>query len=738
MWDDATRTNLREELKPRLYQETIFTTATRKNTLVVLPTGTGKTRIAELLTLHRLHHYPGSKVLLLAPTKPLAEQHAQTFRSDLSLTPSQVVTFTGNVSPAKRAAAWNDALLVCSTPQSIENDLIAGRITLRDVSLLIVDEAHRATGEYSYVFIAAQYVKQAQHSRILALTASPGSEKETIEEVCRNLHIETIEARSRDSPDVAPYIQEVEIAYVRVTMPPAFKRVHTELQRCHDARKEELLALGVLNRQALVNKMTMLKAQGALHARAARGEKSYEHLKSMSLLAEALKIQHALELIETQGAVALKKYFEKLEREARQGQSKAVQNLVRDPHYKRARLLLDTVLAANLEHPKLRALQKEVLKHTYRRPDAKIIIFNQYRDQAVQIKQALDEIRVPAQIFVGQAKKGETGMSQKEQQALLKAFKKGEFPCLIATSVAEEGLDIPKVDVVLFYEPIPSAIRTVQRRGRTGRLERGKVIMLVTEGTRDVSYQWAAHHKEKRMYRLLKEVQRDLEQREDEPVRAQKREAGEKPLIIADHREKSGHVLKALIDRGVKIDLQQLERGDYQIGERVIIEYKRVPDFVNSIIDGRLLHQLRALRTARRPLLIIEGEEDLYSIRKVHPNAILGMLATITINYNIPVLFTRTADETAALLQSIARREGGPTERQPGRVEKPLLPGEQQRYVIASLPGIGPAHARALLTHFTTIKALANATREELEAVEGIGKKRAATLHDFFNKEYRE
>lgn len=726
---------LKRDIEPRLYQQTIFNTATMKNTLVVLPTGMGKTLIAELVAIHRLQHYPGSKILLLAPTRPLVQQHAATFAREVEIDPGELAVFTGTMAPAKRAQLWAAARIVFSTPQGLENDLLSSRISLADVSLLVVDEAHRAVGEYSYVFIADRYRKTATHERILALTASPGSDKESIAEVCANLGIEEIEVRSSESPDVQPYIQEIEIEHIKVEMPPEFKQVHGALLRCHEQRIDELRTLGV-NGSAVANKTGLLRAQAALHAQAARGQRSFEGMKSMSVLAEALKVQHAIELIETQGATALTKYVEKLRKDAAKGQSKAVQNIMRDVNFKAATLLLEKVQERKLEHPKLRALQKAVLRTTYADPEAKVIVFNQYRDQAVRIKEAMDAINVPARIFVGQMKKGDTGMSQKEQQAILESFRNGGFNCLIATSVAEEGLDIPKVDVVIFYEPVPSAIRTVQRRGRTGRLARGRVIMLVTEGTRDTAHKWSAHHKEKRMYRVLDEVKRTL-------VAAPREERAALPAqgvtIIADHREKAGGVLKELIGLGVTIDLQQLDVADYRLSDRVVVEYKTVPDFVNSIIDGRLLSQLRGLRSFPRPIIVIEGTEDLYAVRNVHPNAILGMFAAITVSYNIPVLFTRDPRETAALLNLIAKKEleHGHKEHQL-HTQKPLTDQELQEFIVASLPGVGSGLAKRLLAHFRTVRNLVDADVEALAAVEKIGKKKAEQLFAIFNREYRD
>ena len=264
----------KRDLNPRLYQQTVFNAATMRNTLVVLPTGMGKTMVAELLAAQRLKGYPESRVIFLTPTRPLAQQHYDTFRRDFNLKEEEFALFTGTVPPAKRQKRWKDAKIIFSTPQGLENDILSGKIDLAEVSLIVFDEAHRATGDYSYVFIAERYHKRAKNERILALTASPGSDKETIEEVCTHLFIEGIEVRSQESPDVSPYIQEIDIEYVPVEMPAEFKTVHVVLKRCYEQRVEDLAALGV-NRQALTNKTTLLKAQAAVYARAAKGERDF-------------------------------------------------------------------------------------------------------------------------------------------------------------------------------------------------------------------------------------------------------------------------------------------------------------------------------------------------------------------------------------------------------------------------------------------------------------------------------
>nr|MCK4930082.1 DEAD/DEAH box helicase [Nanoarchaeota archaeon] len=222
--------------KPRLYQQTILDTAVKKNTLVVLPTGLGKTNIAILLAANRFKNYPNSKILVLAPTRPLCDQHVDSMKKHLRVKEEEVQLFTGMIRPAKRAELWRDSRIIISTPQGLENDIISNKVSLKDVSLMVVDEAHRTVGDYAYVFIAKQYNKKAEHPRILGLTASPGSDQEKIKEVCRNLFIEEIEIRSYDAPDVQPYVKEIDVKWVKVELPQDFAQVRDYLRKAFESK----------------------------------------------------------------------------------------------------------------------------------------------------------------------------------------------------------------------------------------------------------------------------------------------------------------------------------------------------------------------------------------------------------------------------------------------------------------------------------------------------------------------
>ena len=745
--------------EPRLYQQTILATAVKKNTLVVLPTGLGKTNIAVLLAANRLTNYPGSKILILAPTRPLCDQHVSSMQKNLEIEEDQVQLFTGMIPPAKRADLWKKSKVIVSTPQGLENDIISEKISLKDVSLLVFDEAHRAVGDYSYAFIAKQYHRKAEHPRILGLTASPGSDQEKIKEVCKNLFIEEIEIRSYGDPDVQPYIKEIDVEWVKLDFPPEFMQVRNFLRNSFEEKLETIKKLGYMyGNVSSYSKTSILELQRGMYARMSSGEKDYGVMRSVSLLAEALKLQHALELVETQGIRPLWEYFQKLEEDASKTKVKAVQNLVKDLNFRSAYIRTKELIAAGKEHPKIGALKKIILEELLKKKDVKIIIFNQYRDSTNNIKSVLDSLDVKSKIFVGQTKKKDTGMSQKKQKQVIEEFRNGEFNCLIATCVAEEGLDIPAVDLVIFYEPVPSAIRTVQRRGRTGRQEKGRVIVLVTKKTRDEANLWSSVHKEKRMYSIIHSMKKGTSPmyNHDESIESieKKEEIREEQTkltdevsalnvanltVFADYREKGAGIIKELSERGVKIELTKLDVADYLLSDRVAVEHKTVRDFVDSIIDGRLLSQLSSLRKYERPLIALEGEEDIYSQRKVHPNAIRGALSTILVSYGIPIVQTRNFKETANLFLIIAKREADPTKKDfTLHSTKPLSDKEAQEYIISSFPGIGSVLAKPLLKRFKTIKNLVNAEENELKEVDLIGEKKAKRIKELVEKNYDE
>lgn len=284
----------RDLIEPRVYQEVIYARCKEANCLVVLPTGLGKTLIAMLIADYRLSKY-GGKVLMLAPTKPLAVQHAESFKKLFNIPPEKINVLTGELSPKQRAEVWKNSVVITATPQTVENDILTGRISLEDVVLLVFDEAHRAVGNYSYVFIAKEYLKTAKHPLVLGLTASPGSDEEKIREIVRNLGIERIEIRTESSPDVKPYVQKIAFEWVKVDLPGIYKEVRSILR---EMLKESLKPLAqfklVSTYSPDISKKEVLQAGSKINQEVARG--NYELGRLRMHQAKAVKLLHALEL----------------------------------------------------------------------------------------------------------------------------------------------------------------------------------------------------------------------------------------------------------------------------------------------------------------------------------------------------------------------------------------------------------------------------------------------------------
>ncbi|MEK6967198.1 MAG: DEAD/DEAH box helicase [Nanoarchaeota archaeon] len=725
---------------PRLYQQTILGTCVRANTLVVLPTGMGKTNVFLMLSAYRLSQYPNSKILFIGPTRPLIDQYKAVFESNFEIPQEKLVTLTGMVSPEKRAELWKQGQIFFSTPQGLENDILSKRINLEEVSLLGIDEAHRAVGDYAYVFIAKQFNKLSRFPRILALTASPGNDVETIKEVCKNLFIDEIEVRTEDDNDVRPYIQDVDVETIKVDLPESFTKIKHCFETLIKSRLADAKNLGVMPTFRILGKKDLLSLQATLHAKLAQGEKDFSVMKTISILAEVMKAQHALELLESAGIASLESYLKKLESQAQSTKVKAVKNLVADANFRSARYLTTQLFEKKIEHPKVQKIIDLVKSEIVKKNDTKLILFTQFRDTAVMLRDLLRESGIKTELFVGQMKKGETGMSQKEQKEMLESFGQGDFSVLVSTSIGEEGLDVPSVDLVVFYEPVPSAIRTIQRRGRTGRLERGKVVVLMAKGTRDEAYKWSAHHKEKLMHRTISSLKATVGELKRTPKLTDFTEQHPTIKILVDFREKGSGVMKQLLEQGVDVQLKQLSVGDYHCSQRAVIELKTVEDFVDSLIDGRLLTQLRELKNMEKPVVLIVGESDIYSARKVHPNAINGMLATIAVSYGIPLVRVRNDKEAAGFLLAVARREqeSSGSDFSPHSEKKMLSLKDLQEYIVSSLPGIGITLAKPLLKEFGSVKNVINASEEDLKKVDLVGEKKSKEIRRILDSEYKE
>jgi ERCC4-related helicase len=482
-------------IEARTYQETILNTAAKKNTLCVLPTGLGKTTLAILLAAHRMEKYPGSKVLITAPTRPLCEQHQKSFQQCMDIPKKEIMLMTGMIDPYDRKELYKTAKIVSATPQTLENDLKNHILNLSDYSLLIVDEVHRAVKKYAYPFVAKCYMEGAKNPRILALTASPGSEEAKIQQICKNLFIDAVEVRTELDEDVKPFIKAIETDIERVDLPANLKEAQKLMREALKERQEKLRKYGFNIR----TKRELLDAQRKVSTELNTKKQPFMFYL-ISLIVETVKVWHAVELLETQSIKAIQTYIDKLHA----GASKSDKSVIADPRFVKAMKIIEE----SAEHPKIEKLL-EILKREYAKDkNAKIIIFSHYRDNIHNVFEKIQDVCRPV-ILIGQS--GERGLSQKEQIDVIKDFNADYYNCMITSPIGEEGLHIPSADIAIFYDSVASEVRTIQRRGRVGRTKLGKIILLLTNDSIDESYYWTAYRKERKMKTILRDMQNKSE-----------------------------------------------------------------------------------------------------------------------------------------------------------------------------------------------------------------------------------
>ncbi len=498
------------KIKPRKYQQEIYESCKEKNCLVVLPTGLGKTIIALMLSIYTQKKFPASITLFLAPTRPLAEQHLAYFKKHLPELFAELTLFTGKTPAEKRQELWSKSDIIFSTPQCISNDIRNNLYDLGEVSLLVEDECHRCLKNYSYTYISEKYKQQAKNQRILGLTASPGTDKTTIQQIAKNLGIEAIELRTRESDDVKEYLQELEFEVIAIDFPNEIREIVDIIRAMYQKKVEELK-----NRKLLFEpptKTNLLKLQLKIMASISNGVRNFNVLSGASATAQAVKLSYLIELLETQTLFSSINYMKSMFKQAAENKSKAVKQIVKNKEFNQAYIKINELVAKNIEHPKLEELKKLIRESIKENPKNKTIVFCQYRDTITKLSQSLNEIEgINSSTFVGQAKKEGSGLSQKEQQEIMNDFRIGKINVIVSSSIGEEGLDIPEVNSVIFYEPIPSAIRKIQRAGRTARLMKGKLIILLTKGTLDEIFYFASKSREKRMYRSIESIKKDLD-----------------------------------------------------------------------------------------------------------------------------------------------------------------------------------------------------------------------------------
>ncbi|MHA1463010.1 MAG: ERCC4 domain-containing protein, partial [Candidatus Heimdallarchaeota archaeon] len=629
-----------------------------------------------------------------------------------------------------------------------------------------------------------------------ALTASPGTDKTAILEICKNLFIESVESRPKDDPEVRQYIQKVDIERIEVPLPLEFEVILKAINKLGEREVAFLRTKNITDKKfSYLYKGELLKIKGQLSQ---NFRANYLEIMACNRLVYILLLRETLESQGIPSTFALIQTW-------KERNSKSIRGLFNLEEFQN---MVDSIAILNEQgviHPKLLYLLDILDKVDL--INSRVLLFCNLRATCYAISEALTKRGIEAKAFVGQGKGRKGGLSQKKQIALLDAFRRDEFPVLVSTSVLEEGLDVDECNLVIFYDGTASAIRKIQRAGRTGRKQKGRVVVLTTHHTADTTLHYISNAKERRMNLLLSDVtwlkvelekepesdkrafapiiedskpsdeenvdeennvgapelseklasfkvalndldkwqksgveEKQVEKKDDVTQIAKKSKTVKeepKPIkIIVDSREKNSKILFYLKKEGVELDFKQLDSGDYILSDRVAVEYKKGEDLLSSIIDGRLFEQLGSITNAYQiPILLIEG----FPSGGIHPEAIAGALSSFIIDFGVSIIQTQSSEETAVILKRIAMREQI-TKKRPTLIRKAMRisnPKENSVQVLSSFPGINRTLASRMLESFGSIKGVLNATVEELTEIEGVGPKKSKKIIDLVNQEYK-
>ncbi|KAK3844377.1 MAG: hypothetical protein J3R72DRAFT_77715 [Linnemannia gamsii] len=535
----------------RDYQYNIIRRALFTNTLVSLPTGLGKTFIAAVVMLNYFRWFPKSKIVFMAPTRPLVNQQIEACFNICGIPQNATMELTGQHNPTLREQAWKEKRVFFCTPQILNNDLKSGLCPAADLVCLVVDEAHRATGNYAYAQVIRELEPVNRDVRILALSATPGSDIKAVQKVVTNLKIAKIESRTEDSMDLQAYVFKRNISEVVVPCGREIAEIRDKYARMMRPFLDRLMKGGIIwsADPAQLSRFSILQGKNK-YILDNRGNNS--SVKSMLLKTAqiAMGLVAAYELLCVYGIWPFfvhmdpqsssidpaedqddDEYGGPIGRGGRGGAGSRQNNNQDDEEDQEIKVsaarkamesipdfmrMMDQIRVKVknpdfVSHPKMERLVEVVTKHFTEHQNksnaldtttgarssstaptqTRVMIFANYRETVDEIGRALEKHRplIKVRRFIGQATaKGKKGITQKEQQKVVADFQRGEYNVLVATSIGEEGLDIGDVDLIVCYDSHSSPIRMLQRMGRTGRKRAGKICLLLAEGQEEGKY----------------------------------------------------------------------------------------------------------------------------------------------------------------------------------------------------------------------------------------------------------
>ncbi|XP_057639292.1 Fanconi anemia group M protein isoform X2 [Chionomys nivalis] len=513
----------------RDYQLHISRTALFCNTLVCLPTGLGKTFIAAVVMYNFYRWFPSGKVVFMAPTKPLVTQQMEACFHVMGIPQSHMAEMTGSTQAVNRKEVWCSKRVLFLTPQVMVNDLTRGACPAAHVKCLVVDEAHKALGNYAYCQVVRELVKYTTHFRILALSATPGSDIKAVQQVITNLLIGKVELRSEDSPDILPYSHERRVEKLVVPLGEELGAIQKTYIRILETFASCLIQRNVLMKRDIPN---LTKYQIILARDQFRKNPSPNIVGIQGVIegefATCISLYHGYELLQQMGMRSLYFFLSGI-MDGTKGMTWAKNELSRNEDFMQLYSRLESMFAhmqdpaasnalafqkGNKEktffysHPKLKKLEEIIIEHfrswnakntaETKCPETRVMIFSSFRDSVEEIAEMLSRHQplIRVMTFVGHASgKNTKGFTQKEQLQVVRRFRDGGYNTLVSTCVGEEGLDIGEVDLIICFDAQKSPIRLIQRMGRTGRKRQGRIVVILAEGREERTYNQSQSNK---------------------------------------------------------------------------------------------------------------------------------------------------------------------------------------------------------------------------------------------------
>ncbi|CAI0556807.1 unnamed protein product [Linum tenue] len=465
----------------REYQLAITRTALFSNTLVALPTGLGKTLIAAVVMYNYFRWFPEGKIVFAAPSRPLVLQQIEACHNIVGIPQEWTIDMTGQINPTKRTDFWKTKRVFFVTPQVLEKDIQAGTCLVRNLVCLVIDEAHRAMGNYAYCVAVRELMAVPVELRILALSATPGSKQQTVQQIIDNLQISTLEYRDENDPDVIPYVHNRKIELIAVPMGKDALDINKLLLDVIRPYVSRLSAVGLLqNRDCqTLSPPDLLNSRDKFRRAPPQDLPQNKFGEIEACFGGLLTLYHIKRLLSSHG---IRPAYEMLKEKLEQGSFARLMS--RNEDIKKMKLLMERNLTHGAPSPKLSKMLEVLIDHfkSKESQNSRVIIFSNFRGSVRDIMNSLASISdlVKATEFIGQSSgKALKGQSQKVQQAVLQKFRAGGYNVIVATSIGEEGLDIMEVDLVVCFDANVSPLRMIQRMGRTGRKHDGRVDILL-------------------------------------------------------------------------------------------------------------------------------------------------------------------------------------------------------------------------------------------------------------------